>query len=109
MWSYQCSFSDKNASPLEGVLQDIISGIKKKGLLTEEELAGVWKKAVGRKASVHTRPVSLRQTGLIVNVDGSSWLYELTLRKKEILEKLRAAMGEGSAPKSIRFRVGSVK
>ena len=97
------------ASPLEGVLKDIISGIKKKGLLTEEELAGVWKKAAGRKASPHTRPVSLKTSGLVVNVDGSSWLYELTLKRKEILEKLKKALGERNAPKDIRFRIGSVK
>lgn len=95
--------------PLDGVVKDIISGIRKRGLFTEEELWAAWRASAGKKASTHSRPASLRNSGILVNVDGSGWLYELTLKKKEILKKLRMALGERNAPKEIRFRIGSVK
>lgn len=94
--------------PLADVLKNIISGLKKKEIITEEELARVWNLAVGKKASAHTRPVSLRNAVLGVNVNGSSWLYELTLKKKEILKKLDKKIKRKKL-KDIRFRIGEVR
>ena len=92
MWSCPCS-SDKPSEkgvlsgPLGGLVKNVIKKIGK-GRFTEEEIASVWAHAAGRKAAGHTRPISFRKSVLLVNVDSSSWLYELTTRKKEILKKL---------------------
>ncbi len=94
--------------PLEGVLGDIMRGLKKDGAVTEEDLAAAWGRAVGKKAAGHTRPVSVRRGVLNVNVDDSAWLYELTLKKKEILKKLDIKL-KGHRPKDIRFRIGVAK
>lgn len=94
--------------PLEDVLRNIITDLKKKDIVTEEDVAKAWKAAVGAKASAHSRPVSLRRATLGVNVDGSSWLYELTLKKKEILKKIEARLKKKRI-KEIRFRIGATK
>ena len=94
--------------PLGGIVKNIISDIGPKGRLTEEEIIGAWKAVVGKRASCHARPTSLKKASLIVNVDGSSWLYELTLRKKEILKKLGDRLRDRKV-KDIRFRIGELK
>lgn len=94
--------------PLGGVVKDIISNIGRRGVVTEEEMLAAWETAAGRRAAKHARPASLKKSKLVVNVDGSSWLYELTLKKKEILKKLEGHLGNKRVS-DIRFRIGEVK
>lgn len=94
-------------NPLEGVLKDIISGISKKGGLTEEDVRSAWESAVGEKAAKHSRPRTLRGSRLIVHVDDSSWLYELTVQKKEILKKLGEIL-KSNKLKDITLRIGEL-
>ena len=94
--------------PLEGIVKNIISDIGTKGRVSEEEIIDAWKASVGRRASGHARPTSLKKSRLVVNVDGSAWLYELTLKKKEVLKKLSGRLKDKDI-KEIRFRIGEVK
>ncbi len=89
------------------VLKNVISDIGKKRRFGEE-VEEAWRKAAGKRAASHTRTVSLRKARLVVNVDGSSWLYELTLKKRELLKKVEDKL-KGKNIKEIRFRVGDVK
>jgi len=97
----------KNGS-IEDILKDVIKNIGPKGRLTEEEVALLWGEAAGEKASRHSRPVAFIKAVLTVNVDGSSWLYELTTRKREIIKKLESKFA-GKKVKEIRFRIGEIK
>jgi predicted nucleic acid-binding Zn ribbon protein len=97
----------EKASPLSDVLKKVVSTLGERKL-TEEKLVDAWEKAAGKKAAKHTRPVGLRRASLTVNVDSSSWLFELTLKKRAILEKLQAKL-EGEKLKAIRFRIGDIK
>lgn len=94
--------------PLEGLLKNIIRRISDKGGLTEEDVRAAWENAVGGKAARHSRARSLKGSRLIVNVDDSSWLYELTVQKKEILKKLGEIL-KGNKIKDITFRIGEMK
>lgn len=98
----------QNRNPLEGVLKKIISGIGDKGALTEEDVKTAWDAAVGEKAAAHSKPRSLKGSRLIVNVDGSSWLYELTVHKKEILKKMEESL-KSKKIKEITLRIGELK
>lgn len=95
-------------NPLGDVLKKIIGGITKKGGFTEEDVDAAWDSAVGEKAARHSKPRSLQGSRLIVNVDDSSWLYELTVRKKEILKKLGEIL-KSSKIKDITLRIGELK
>ncbi len=109
-----CS-SDKSSGganfsgPLDGLVKKVIKRIGPGGRFTEEEIASVWARAAGRKAAKHTRPVSLRRSVLIVNVDGSGWLYELTTKKREIIKKLARRGIAGKKIKEIRLRIGEIE
>ncbi len=94
--------------PLEEVLKNIISGVSGKAVATQEDVRAAWENAVGKKAARHSRPRSLASSRLIVNIDDSSWLYELTVRRKEILKKLGEAL-KSSRIKDITFRIGDLK
>jgi len=93
--------------PLSGLVKKIIKGLGGKGRLTEEEICRAWQEAVGSDAARHSRPVSFKRGCIFVNVDRSSWLYELTVRKKEILAGLEAGL-KGNRFKEIRFRIGEI-
>ena len=98
----------KEKNPLEGILKKIISGIGDKGALTEEDVKAAWDAVVGEKAAGHSKPRSLKGSRLIVNVDGSGWLYELTVQKKDILKKLEASL-KSKKIKEITLRIGELK
>ena len=96
------------SQPIEAILRKVLSALKKKkGKCGEEEIRKAWTSAVGKKASQHTRPVGLKASQLIVNVDGSGWLYELTLKKKDIVKKLGEKL-KTKRIKEIRLRIGEI-
>ena len=99
---------ENKKKPLEDALKDIIGSLGGKGKFTEEDMAAAWEAAVGKKASAHSRPRSLKGSRAIVNVDGSSWLYELTIQKKEILKKLSSEL-KSKRIKDITFRIGDLR
>jgi predicted nucleic acid-binding Zn ribbon protein len=95
------------ASPLSDLVKKVVKGLEGKGLLTEEEMREAWREAVGADAARHSTPVSFKKESVFVNVDRSSWLYELTTKKKEILQKLEARLPSKKF-KDIRFRIGDI-
>ena len=94
--------------PLEGLVKSIIGNFAGKEKLTEEEIRSAWSLVVGEKAAKHSRPRAFTEARLIVHVDDSSWLYELTTRKKYILNNLSAEL-KGKRLKDITFRMGELK
>ena len=77
--------ADEAKKPLEDLVKSIIGNFAGKEKLTEEEIRSAWSLVVGEQAAKHSRPRSFVESRLIVHVDDSSWLYELTTRKKYIL------------------------
>lgn len=118
MSSCQCSLARKDKamarlpqagkSSLEALLKKVMKDLGKKGRLTEEEMAEIWTSAAGPAAAGHSKVKSLRKGMLFVTVDDSSWLYELTLKKREITERLKPKIRTRNF-KDIRFRIGILK
>ncbi len=84
------------------VLGRLSGGRKKK----EERIKKAWFKAAGERARGHTEPRSLRKGRLVVNVDSSALLYELTVDKKTILDRLKKTKTD---IKELSYRIGSVE
>ena len=99
--------TDGAKKPLEDLVKSIIGGFAGKEKLTEEEIRSAWGLVVGEKAAKHSRPRAFTQSRLIVHVDDSSWLYELTTQKKYILNNLSAKL-KGKKLKDITFRIGDL-
>ena len=96
----------EKAGSLGSILKGVISGLSKKKL-AEDRLRRAWRSAVGKKGASHTRLAAVRKSKLIVNVNDSGWLYELTLKKKKLIKKLEEKI-EGKKIKDIRFRIGDI-
>lgn len=96
----------KDAAPLKKLLRKVIAKIKKNKRLSAEAVADAWKAAAGEKAALHSRPVRLRRSVLTVHVDTSGWLYELTLRRREIAAELETPLE--TKIKEIRLRIGDI-
>lgn len=97
-------------SAIKDVVKKIIAGLDgsgpKRERISREEIRAFWEKAAGKSSSRKSSPVSLRKGRLIVNVEDSSLLYDLTLRKAQILKKLSKDL-KGDI-KEIQFRIGEI-
>ena len=93
---------------IESILKDVIRNLSGKGRVSEEEINRAWEESAGQRAARHTKPVSIKKAVLTINVDDSGWLYELTIKKKDLLKKLESRI-RGKQLKSLRFRIGEIK
>jgi predicted nucleic acid-binding Zn ribbon protein len=65
-----------------------------------------WAEAVGPQLAAVAAPVSERAGTLTIECADAVWAQELDLMQEQLLERLRARLGE-RAPKGLRFRVDS--
>ena len=76
--------------------------------IREARLAADWERVVGTRIARHSRPAGVRGRTLLVNVDSSAWLAELSgFFKEEIVSKIRKEHG-GTRIDDVRFRIGDV-
>jgi len=76
-------------------------GIQKK--LQEYDAVVFWEKVVGERIAQMTKATRILQGILFVQVKTSTWRNELTLRKKEIIDKLNSEIGVETV-KDIKFQ-----
>ena len=93
---------------IENIVKDVIKDLSGKGRVSEEEIGKAWEGAAGHRAALHTKPVSIKKSVLTINVDNSGWLYELTIKKRKLLDKLDGKI-RGKQLKGLRFRIGEIK
>ena len=97
----------KKESAIGDVLKETLKKLVSPSRPSEEGVMVLWGAAAGAAAAKHSKPVAIKKSELIVSVDGSSWLYELTMRKKGILKSLEGKFGK-KVIKNIRFRIGEL-
>ncbi len=73
------------------------------GLATAQ---AAWATAVGERIAAVARPVAERSGTLTIECADPVWAQELDLMQGQLLERLRAELGE-QAPSSLRFRLES--
>jgi predicted nucleic acid-binding Zn ribbon protein len=91
---------------IKDTLINLIRDLKTKKPQTKEDHAILLKKTLTQKELRHIKLNYLKQGILNVNVDSSSWLYSLSLRKQDLLTKINKKC---SAIKDIHFRIGAIK
>ena len=97
----------KRPERIDGLVKDLIKKLDERSIPTSDAVIKAWGEIVGRKARVHTKPTSLRKKKLVINVDGSTWLYELTLKKDDLIRALKKRLGEDKI-QEIQFRIGEL-
>ena len=55
-----------------------------------------WESVVGSTVARHARPLRLRRGVLVVGVDSAVWMQELQFLKREVTERLNAAVGRSA-------------
>ncbi len=90
---------------IDSIVKSYMEKLQRDSNMTDEEISNAWKDVAGVRAFCHTRPVSLRKKRLVIHVDGSTWLYELSMRKEGLLRKLKQRLGDDKI-KQIQFRIG---
>lgn len=73
---------------------------------TVEEIERVWRRLVGVKAARHSYPTSLRHGELLVAVDTSAWLWNLSFQRARLVEGFRATWGQDLVT-TIRLRIAA--
>jgi predicted nucleic acid-binding Zn ribbon protein len=71
----------------------------------EQRVSLAWKEAVGESLARRARPETVRGKTLYVRVESSSLAHELTLLKRQVLERLDRALG-GPLIEDMRTRTG---
>jgi len=93
-------------TPIGDITKSVIQSLSEGGHAKGEQVKALWAEAVGERFTKHAQPRSFKKNKLVVAVDSSSWLYELTLRKKKILDKLKEDLGDEI--KELQFRIGEL-
>lgn len=95
----------KKASRVSELLEEVLSAQGLRSVTWIVRLCSQWPEIVGPLLSGKTFPVRLRNGVLTVLVQNHAWAQELQLRKPDLLERINAALGSGTA-RDIRFAVG---
>lgn len=83
-------FFKKSKKPqlLSELLPEVLDELKLSDKIIEQKAILLWRRAVGNEIKKHTKPYSIENGVLVVLVDNSAWMNELTFLKTEILKKL---------------------
>ena len=95
----------KNSSVQEfsSVLDSLIQNLGIRTKLEQYSIFELWAETVGEQIARVTAPERIENGVLIVRVSAAPWRTELVFRKKEVLEKIHAAM-KSQVITDIRFR-----
>lgn len=91
---------------VKNIIEQILGEIKKNNL-PRAGIVDIWKEIAGKKAVRHTRLVTFKAGTLTVNVDSTSWLYELNICKPLLMRKMKKKLSDRPL-KELRFRIGAI-
>jgi predicted nucleic acid-binding Zn ribbon protein len=74
-------------------LDELVKGLGIQKKLQEYDAVVYWESVVGERIAQMTTATRILQGVLFVHVKTSTWRNELTLRKKEIIDKLNVVIG----------------
>jgi len=82
---------------LSEVLPEVLDGLKLSERLIEQKAILLWSRVVGKEVKKHTKPYNIENGLLVVLVDNSAWMNELTFLRTEIIKKLNELISASSA------------
>jgi hypothetical protein len=90
---------------IKETVRSVMQGLKKKKS-SPDDPARLLKKALTKKEQGHIKFHYFLGGTLHLEVDSSSWLYHFSLKKEDLLARLRQKAG---TIKEIKLRIGEVK
>jgi predicted nucleic acid-binding Zn ribbon protein len=92
-----------SVKPLGSALEELVKGLGIQKKLQEYDAVVYWESVVGERIAKMTTATRILQGVLFVHVQTATWRNELTLRKKEIIDKLNTVIGIDMV-KDIKFQ-----
>jgi predicted nucleic acid-binding Zn ribbon protein len=90
-------------------LGSVIDKIMKSGLRQQDapllQVWELWEKAVGEIIAENARPAAFKGNILLVHVNSSPWLHQLSFLKKDILARINRELGQQLVDE-IKFKIG---
>ena len=103
--------SDRKAQQLSASqLIDVV--LSKHGIgeeVRERRLAMEWSETVGPRVARRTWPGSIRHKTLVLWVENSAWMHQLSFVKDELIENIHARFGDPPFVTDIRLNLGRPK
>ena len=104
--SHQRARRGGDAESVGAILARVMKDVRPARRKRRDKIADAWARIAGPEIALETRPATLRQGVLTVEVKSSSLLHELrSFRRDELLERLLAAEPSGRVT-GLRFRLG---
>ncbi|MFZ1979128.1 MAG: DUF721 domain-containing protein [Bacteroidota bacterium] len=88
---------------IDAVLRELIASLGIEEKLQEYDAVNRWNEIMGEQIAKSSNAVSIKQGILHVHVQSGPWRNELTIRKKEIIDKINASIGSDIV-KDIKFQ-----
>ena len=92
--------------PISAVIARMMPGMEKPRETAQAVLLRAWPDIVSLRAAAHAEPVSIANATLVVCVDHSCWAHELTMRKAEILSRIKKIIPDCPI-NAVRFKVAA--
>ena len=97
----------KKPVPLSSVLGDYLKATGLDASIDRIVVLEEWSAIVGHRIAQVTRATEVRGDSLLVEVDSSAWLSELTMMRSEILERVNRST-KGPPFRRILFRLAGI-
>jgi hypothetical protein len=99
----------KEPKNVGGIVDDLLRKWQTSSGERGKALRDAWEAAVNKEAQNKTQLVGYKNGTLTVLVPDSSWLYKLTLEKRNTIEKFNRNYKGRKKARDIRFRVGELE
>ena len=93
--------------PLSTAIEAVTRRVAPAGTLPRTQAC--WEEVAGPRAAAEAQPVAERDGVLTIRCTSAVWAQELELLSADLLERLREALGDPSAVRSLRLVVGSAE
>ena len=85
-----------------GVLGRVLDDLGLRREMTGWRAVEAWPELVGARVARHTHAVAFRDGTLLVEVEGSAWMQELTYLKRDLVRRIQQTLG-GEDVRDVRF------
>src|SRR5512135_1247214 len=97
----------KKPQSIQSILEKTLKTLEIDVPLKTYSILGVWNEIVGEPVAEHSKPRSVRNRILFVDVSHSTWMQQLQFLKPTLLDQLNGFLGEPLI-RDIRFKLGKV-
>jgi hypothetical protein len=97
----------RNLAPVSEIVGNITKKFGPGFNATVFKLQSLWIETVGEHVGIHSEPIKLYGKKLVVRVEHSSWMHELSYLKPEMIAKINSILGTCQI-NDVRFISGTV-